>query len=68
MKIINQPTSLMTALALAVMLSGCAMAPDPFSQIEFAAKAQLRQDAISKETEPVRAPISLAEAMARAFK
>lgn len=44
------------------------MAPDPFSEWEFAAKAQLRQETLQHELERVQGPITLAEAMARAFK
>jgi outer membrane protein TolC len=59
---------LLVTLASAVLASGCAIAPNPLTEAEIELKAQDSLDRVAAEQEPVRGPIDLYEAMARALK
>jgi len=56
------------ASAIAVLMTGCAIAPHPFTADEQAAQIKTDREAMFKDQEPVSKPITLSEAMARAVK
>ncbi len=56
------------ATALGLALAGCAVAPMPFTQAERAARVQADQARLKAEQEAVTAPLTLADAVARALK
>jgi len=51
-----------------VFMSGCAIAPEPFTADEQAAQIKTDRAAMFKNQEPINKPITLSEAMARAVK
>jgi len=50
------------------MVSGCAIKPEALSYSEFSAFAQQRRAVVTAHQEPLRGPLTLLEAMARALK
>lgn len=63
------PSSLrLTALAVALTLSGCAIAPKPFTMEERAERIKQDQAGMFTNQEAVSAPLTLSDAMARAAK
>nr|WP_283091886.1 TolC family protein [Magnetospirillum sulfuroxidans] len=56
------------AASTLVLLSACAIEPQPYSREEFAAKAAAEQKAIAKDVEAISRPLTLPEAVARAVK
>jgi len=60
---------LVTTIALAVFLAGCgAVKPKPLTHDEVVSRARNDQQAMYKGQEPVNAPLTLADAMARSLK
>jgi outer membrane protein TolC len=60
---------LVTTMALAVFLAGCgAVKPKPLTHDEVVSRARNDQQAMYKGQEPVNAPLTLADAMARSLK
>ncbi len=59
-------TLLVTALGLA--LAGCAVAPQPFTQADRMERVKADQARLLAEQEPIKAPLTLADAVARALK
>lgn len=59
-------TLLATALGLA--LAGCAISPTPFTDADRAARVKADQAVLAAEQAPVTAPLTLADAVARALK
>lgn len=63
------PSSLrMTSLAVALALSGCAIAPTPFSPQDRVERIRQDQTGMYANQEEISAPLTLADAMARAAK
>lgn len=56
------------AVSTLVLLSACAIEPQPYSREEFAAKAAAEQKAIAKDVEAISRPLTLPESVARAVK
>ncbi|HSV29499.1 MAG TPA: TolC family protein, partial [Candidatus Omnitrophota bacterium] len=56
------------ASAAALMLTGCAVTPEPFTMDEHKARAEQDVAALKKDQEAIKAPLSLYDAMARAVK
>ena len=56
------------AMLTAILLSGCAINPTPFTSEEISASSQDKLARVTSEQEPVTGTIDLAEAMARALK
>ncbi|RKP48110.1 TolC family protein [Trinickia fusca] len=63
---VSRPTLVALAVA-ALWLSGCAVRPIPFTDAERAQTAQKDRTEMFSKQEPVRGPITLEEAMARAI-
>ncbi|WP_380783643.1 TolC family protein [Sphingomonas sp. R86520] len=64
-----KPMSRLAAgLALAALISGCAVTPKPMSASELDTRAQDNRVAVTANQEPVTGPIDLYQAMARALK
>jgi len=59
---------LLVPCAAALLAGGCAISPDPLKELEIEAKAQDSLERVAARQEPVRGPIDLYEAMARALK
>lgn len=60
--------ALLVASVAVVALTGCAIEPTPFTIEESRARASADVAALNSENEPLTAPVSLYEAMARAVK
>ncbi len=60
--------TIITALAAAVMLSGCAVTPENLTMEEIAGFTEGNLRDLASGQEPIRGPVSLYEAMARALK
>ena len=56
------------AVALAAVLSGCAIQPEALTQDEMVSFAEANLNALAADQEPISGPVSLYEAMARALK
>lgn len=56
------------AVSAMVLLSACAVQPDPLTREDFASRAAQRQQEIVKDVPPIAGPLSLPEAVARAVK
>lgn len=68
-KAMKPAVPLAAAIALAVFLTGCgAVKPKPLTHDEIVNRAKNDQQAMYKGQEPVTAPITLADAMARSLK
>ena len=64
-----RPVPLVASLALAVFLVGCgAVKPKPLTHDEVAARVRNDQQAMYKGQEPVTAPLTLSDVMARSLK
>jgi len=61
-------TKLVATMAAGIVLSGCAVIPQPLSEAELAAYAEDKVHRVALDQEPVIRSISLYEAMARALK
>ncbi|MCF6322432.1 MAG: TolC family protein [Rhizobiaceae bacterium] len=61
-------TKIIAITAAGIVLSGCAITPQPLSEVELAAYAEDKVHRVSLDQEPVVRSISLYEAMARALK
>lgn len=55
-------------LVTGAIVSGCTVAPNPFSIDELQSKSQARLEQYTAEQEPISSPVSLYDAMARAVK
>jgi outer membrane protein TolC len=55
-------------VSMTVLLSACAMTPQPFTQAEFAAKGQADRTAMFAHSEPLTRPLTLADAVARVLR
>ena len=62
------PLMALSACAVFLFLSGCTVEPQPITHSELATMASDRLQRVTADQEPVRGPISLYEAMARALK
>jgi outer membrane protein TolC len=56
------------ACAVALALGGCAVAPQPFKQEDRLARIKTDQGVLAAQQSPVSAPLTLADAVARALK
>ena len=70
MKTLRKPFIKKTALAggIALLVSGCAVTPEPISEDERLARASADLEAMFADQEGLTGPITLSEAMARAVK
>ena len=59
-------TLLVTALGLA--LAGCAVSPQPFTQADRMERVKADQARLLADQEAIKAPLTLADAVARALK
>lgn len=59
---------LLTAAVAATLLGGCAVSPTPLGDTEVAAKAKDVLERVTLDQEPVKGPIDVYEAIARALK
>lgn len=57
-----------TVIAAVMALTGCALAPEPLSQMELEKRVAASRAVIARDQAPVTAPITLPEAIARAAK
>ncbi|MCC3262628.1 hypothetical protein LLE87_31135, partial [Paenibacillus polymyxa] len=64
---VPRPALIAAALAL-VWLTGCAIKPQPFTEIDRAATASAERAKLFDQQEPVSGPITLDQAMARAVR
>lgn len=62
------PTRRALAIGFACALAGCAIKPQPLSEAEHRARVEADRKAIASDLVPVTAPLTLAEAIARALK
>lgn len=59
---------LLVMVSLVALLAGCAVSPEPFTPDELAQKAKLDRADMFKGGEPLKGPLTLSEALARALK
>jgi outer membrane protein TolC len=59
---------LLASASLVALLSACAVTPEPFTAEELGALAQADREAMFKGGEPLSGPLTVSEAIARAFK
>lgn len=59
---------LLASVSLAVMLSACAVNPEPFDQAALSKQATEDRAAMFKDGEPLTAPLTVSEAIARALR
>ena len=59
---------LLASVSLVALLSACAMTPEPFTQDELAAQSAADREVMFKGGEPLTAPLTVSEAIARALK
>jgi len=60
--------SLLASVSLAVLLSACALAPDPYTKDEFQAKGVQDRTAMFKDVEPITKPLTLTDAIVRVLR
>ncbi len=58
-------TGLLASVSLVVLLSACALTPEPYSKAEFQAKGAKDRAAMFKDVAPITKPLTLADAIAR---
>lgn len=56
------------AFCVSATVGGCAVHPTPLTEVELTTAAQVNEASVTADQEPINAPISLYEAMARALK
>ena len=59
---------LLASVSLVALLSACAMTPEPFTADELAAQSTADRETMFKGGEPLTAPLTVSEAIARALK
>ena len=64
----GRASRLLASVSVVVMLSACAMAPNPFTEAELKDQAAADQMVMFGKQEPLAKPLSLADAVARALK
>lgn len=65
---LRRPASSVLALSISLLLGGCALTPDPLSQRERNTTIAEDKSVLFAQQEPVSAPLTLYQAMARALK
>lgn len=55
-------------IAVSLLVAGCTVAPQPFSEIEISERAEANLAEVTADQEPVQGSVDLYEAMARAIK
>ena len=60
--------NLLASVSIVALLAACAVTPDPFTKDELAAQSTADREAMFKSGEPLTAPLTVSDAIARALK